>query len=143
MSQWRRFWAIGTGVPEDYDCSGQKDNESVYFLIQENLAGKYGINDCGTGGDFSNCTLKNNGQAAFTNANALATEETDYACTEEILGINYSPVQFGNSNWGLVGNDFTGWDVRNWTTFPAGCSSDYDISSSGDKIATWDTRNTK
>ena len=149
VSEYCRVRAIGTGIPVLYDCTGQPAGETVYFPIQLNDDGVYDIEDCGTGGNFNNCTSENAGQAAFGSAAGAASTEANYGCSLELLGVNYDAVDYGNDNWGLVGNNGSGWVAKSWTpigpislkTGAAGCQSDYDISISGDGEATWDTRN--
>lgn len=141
-----RFWAIGTGIPHDYDCSGTADGKYVFFRIQTystpggNLL--YSVDDCGTGGNFDNCTEESGNQAAYiNNAFAEAGQEVDHPCVSQMLGSNPDPMNFGNSNWGTVGNN-GGWNIKSWSGFVNSCSSDYKHSISGDIITIWDSRNT-
>jgi hypothetical protein len=117
----------------------------VYFLVQVYNSGEdefYEIDDCGTEGDFNSCTQENASQPAFSEAGAEGIEETDYSCVTQLLGESGDEVYFGNSNWGIVGNDGSGWDVRSWDKTTPYCDSDYDVSISGDIAKMWDSRNT-
>jgi hypothetical protein len=142
-----RFWAIGTGHPNFYDCT-DSDETTVYFRIQTYNDGgtlRYDVDDCGTAGDFndSHCTQKSGSQAAYVNgATAFADQEVDHPCVSFMLGSMAITVNYGNDNFGLVGNDGSGWVVKNWTGFVDSCTNDYKKSISGDIIETWDSRNT-
>lgn len=144
-----RFWATGTGTPTFYDCTGQTDHETVYFMIDTDVDQNYSIGDCGTDGDFDNCTQKSDSQAVFTSAFDLSSSEANYACTEQILGSNPDPVTFGNNNWGLVGQNGSGWVGKTWSAVGpddsngnAACTSDYKIGISSDIVQMWDSRET-
>jgi hypothetical protein len=142
-----RFWANGTGNPHDYDCSGTSDGTTVFFRIERYLKSGggmfYRIDDCGTEGDFNNCTREDGNQGAFTvSASAGGLQETDHPCASQMLGSNAHRTTFGNSSWGTVGEDGSGWDVHSWSDFTSsGCSTDYKESISSDIIDTWDSRN--
>jgi hypothetical protein len=119
-----RFWAIGHGAPHDYDCGGTADGVTVYFEINTYSTGDndyYSVEDCGTEGDFSDCTQENGSQLAYVNDNdvAVASEETNHSCASQILGSNADPVTYGNDSWGTVGNDGSSWDGRSWSSLPS------------------------
>jgi len=145
-----RFWAIGDGVPHDYDCGDTPDRTTVYFEITTYSADDniyYSVEDCGTGGDFSDCTQKSGSQLAYVNNNSEAdsNQETDHSCASHMLGSYEIPVLSGNDEWGTVGNDGSSWDGRDWTILSSDdndCSDDYEAGVSGDIIDTWDSRNT-
>ncbi len=121
------------------------DGTTVYFLINvyaDGTTDRYGIEDCGTKGDFSSCVQKDGSQAIFPVASGEGIEETNYGCTTQVLGSNPDPVDFGNNNWGMVANDGSSWDVRKWVGSGTGCGSDYKYVISGDIVDMWDSRNT-
>ena len=87
LGQWCRFWVNGLGIPHDYNCSRDLDGTFVWFKIEVYANGGplfYSIKDCGTGGDFDNCTQENGSQAYFSSAYAGAISEVDFRCTEVI-----------------------------------------------------------
>ncbi len=140
-----RFWANGTGNGHFYDCTGMPGGTTVYFLVQVYNSGEdelYDIEDCGTGGDFSSCTVENATQPSFSVAAAEGIEESNYGCVTQVLGESGGEVKFGNDSWGLVGDDGSGWDKRSWVSSGTGCSNDYKVSISGDITKMWDSRNT-
>ncbi|HEY7146098.1 MAG TPA: hypothetical protein VH637_17810 [Streptosporangiaceae bacterium] len=139
-----RFWAIGTGFPHYYNCKQIADDTSIFFKIESFQAGTsslYKIQDCGTGGDFSNCTTENATQAAFGSARGETVSETDHGCASFMLGATSDKVIFGNSNWRLVGNNGATWGPRAWDLISPRCSSDYSAASTSNGIDTWDPRN--
>jgi hypothetical protein len=140
-----RFWATGAGFPHDYDCGSDPDDTMVYFKIvmYQNVQGGnyYDVLDCGTEGDFSNCTLENGTQVAFANPQAVVVSEQNYFCTIEIMGSNSDRVYYGNSSWNVDGEDSSGWAQRSWSFSPSGhCSNDYEGTSVSDGLRTWDSR---
>jgi hypothetical protein len=140
-----RFWAIGIGVSNAYDCT-DSDNTTVYFRIDTYSAPGgdlfYNVDDCGTAGNFDNCTNKSASQDAYSSAFASPTSEVVHPCQSVMLGSPGDTVDYGNDNWGVVGNNGSGWDIRSWTAFNQGCTADYKMNLSGDQMQTWDTRNT-
>lgn len=146
---WCRFWAIGSGISNLYDCGGQSNGTYIYFSVTKysNTQGSfYGIQDCGTGGGYGNCTVLNAGQSAFIEPQGDVSAEDNYYCTVQIMGSGSSPQNFGTSTnpiQGLV-ND---WGPRTWNYNSADnhCLSDYESSqASGSTSATisiWDRRN--
>jgi len=142
-SEYCRFWAIDGGEnPTSYDCTGQMNKVYVYFRIQVDVDQTYQIDDCGTEGDFNDCTQENANESVFSSAYDVSSSEALYACTTEILGDNADPVNFGTSSWGQVGEDGSGWDDRSWTTPVSTCGSDYDIYINGHVVSMWDSRET-
>jgi hypothetical protein len=151
VSEYCRFWGTGSGSNVTlYDCTGQADHEYVYFLIQVDVDQNYAIEDCGAAGDFDNCVTEDDSEAVFSSAFAESASEADYACTEEMLGSNPDPVNFGNDSWGQVGENGEGWVVKNWSANGpyndsngnSDCTSDYEIGISGDIVTMWDSRET-
>lgn len=147
--EWCRVWATGIGVPTFYDCSGSAtDHTYIYFLINFYIDPQlniwYNLQDCGTDGDFDNCTSENRGQAVFTTPTASVESEAHEACTTRIAGANSDRQFIGNSSWDLMAQNSSGWFERSWTAAPylTTCGpSDYARATTSDGVSFWDTRN--
>jgi hypothetical protein len=147
-----RFWAIGTGSPHYYDCETDANDTFVFFRIEQYRANDgqlyYNVEDCGTEGDFNNCTIKSGTQPVYLAPQGSVASEVNYGdvqdgCPEQMLGSSSDPVLYGNSSWGLRGKNSSGWAARSWAAGPTnGCSTDYRGATTSDGVKTWDSRNT-
>ncbi len=144
--EWCRFWFNPSqSTAQDYSCS-DNDNAQVYFKIETygSQPQYYGLYDCGTGGDFSNCTIEDGSTPAWTSDEVQVESEADYPCVVQMLGQNSDRVWYGNSNWATSILDQNEWSVnRNWANSSPTCSSDYLSDNAGSGLLrTWDPRNT-
>lgn len=138
-NRWCRFWAIDGGIPNFYDCS-TSNGTYVYFRIKQ-LSTYYNIEDCGTAGGYSNCTLKNDSQHAYTQPEGVVAAETDYSCVIRIMGSASAPVHYGSSANPVEGY-VSSWGTRTWSRQTEGdCTSDYEGKQVTGGMVTWDSRN--
>lgn len=101
--QYCRFWAIGTGSVHKYLCGNDSGGTYIYFRVRE-VNAQYGyyydIEDCGTSGGYSSCTIKNSTQTAFVNPKGYVLGEASYGytlCTSRIMGSLSAPDNAGTS----------------------------------------------
>jgi hypothetical protein len=146
---WCRVWAVGTGVPNFYDCGDQSSGTYVYFMITQysNTMGNfYDIQDCGTSGGYGNCSVDSASQPAYTDPLGVVAAENNYPCTVQIMGSASAPQNYGTSSSPIEGlvND---WGPRTWgyQSQDNFCPSDYRgaqaSGSTSSTISTWDSRN--
>ncbi len=139
-----RFYEDPGSFPTAYSCSATDD--LWYFFRIEIQNGGYVISDCGTGGDFSNCTPEDSYSPTFSTPEAQVGAEAHESCVTQIMGTSASQVTYGNSNWHITVKDNGTWSRVSWTFVQATCSGsfagDYAGSGYSDGLETWDTRNT-
>jgi hypothetical protein len=133
-----------------YDCGGLTDGNYNYFEITEYTdpsthAHLYDVEDCNTSGwGSSTCVTKEN-PAAYSNAWALDSIETDYgqtACTLQIMGSSSSILHLGASADPLQFQNGEGasWTTENLARNGATCT-DYKNAWSNTVYGTYDDRN--
>lgn len=148
VGEWCRFWETSSNLPQTYDCS-DSDGTQVYFMIEQACTAfgcTYAIYDCGTGGDFSNCNLKDASMGIFSSPAVAVSSEAHFWCVVRMMGQGSDRVWYGNSSWATSIEDNSGWSKnRNWDSSygPNQCPSDYqNDNAGGGLLRTWDSRNT-
>jgi len=149
VGEWCRFWETPTVIFRAYDCGTGSDDTQVYFKIEQFCTGSgctYVIYDCGTGGNFSNCSPLDGATALFSSPAAAVSSEAHFWCVVRMMGQGSDRVWYGNSSWATSIEDNSGWSKnRNWDSGygPNQCTSDYmKDNAGGGLLRTWDSRNT-
>jgi len=148
VEKYCRFYAAGDGSnPKLYDCNDSNDT-NVFFKIHTWNGGlQYLIADCGTGGGYSNCTVKYDQDNVYVYPTGAVSAEIYNACDVHIMGGSGNPQNVGNNNYYIQGLDATGaWSARSWGfQGNAYCTANYITSeqNSGEIIDYYDTRNSQ
>ena len=100
---WCRFFAGDTGAVQQYDCGSSNNDTFVWFTIHPNPNGNYEIDDCGTSGGYSNCTMMWNNNTIYTSALGATDSETPLGCEILELGSTSDQLNVGNSNYNVQG----------------------------------------
>ena len=118
------FWAIDTGQPTFYHCTGMSDDSSENFSIHTwNNGQQYILADCGLGGsntDYSNCTVKSSSQNVWAQPTGQNSEEEHYgACDAHTFGAQGDQEKIGGVSGDpvlpLQGLASDGqWTARSW-----------------------------
>lgn len=130
VGQWCRFWETSNNLPQAYDCASDADDTEVYFKIEEFCTAygcTYAIYDCGTGGDFTQCSPMDASMPLFSSPAVAVSSEAHFWCIVRMMGQGSDRVWYGNNTWATSIEDSNGWSKnRNWTDYGGNnCPSDY------------------
>jgi len=149
VGEWCRFWENNNNLPQAYDCGNDADDTQVYFRIEQVCTAfgcNYATEDCGTGGDFTNCNVKDSSIAIFSSPAVAVNSEAHFWCDVRMMGQGSDRVWYGNSTWATSIDDNSGWSKnRTYANYAGGnqCTSDYmKDNAGGGLLRTWDSRNT-
>ena len=144
-----RFWAIDSGVPNNYGTCSLTNNLQAFFKIHTwTLSGGstvYRVEDCFGDSTYTSCTVENQSEAKYTSSWAFVAEETNYgqsACTVHILGSSSNHLNIGTGTSGIEGQvtQQGSWGTESLTYDPPVCSH-YQGNPSNTRIGIWDDRN--